>query len=164
MNEQNKPQGPVAIETVPGEDWSEGVRFGGRVQVLSNTREGGRKIGIAIEVVQPGKQTSPFHYHMVEEEHIIALEGEAMLRLGDERYPIKAGDYVCFPAAQRAGHCIVNESGAPFKFMIVGDRAENDTCVYPDSGKIMVRNMGRLILPEGESLDYWRDEKAEEPL
>ena len=164
MSQQDTPQGPIAIDSIPAEDWSEGVRFGGRVQVLSNSRDGGRKIGIAIEVVQPGKQTSPFHYHMVEEEHIIALEGEATLRLGDARHPIKAGDYVCFPAGQRAGHCIVNERGAPFKFMIVGDRAANETCVYPDSGKIMIYNLGRLILPEGESLDYWKDEKADEPL
>lgn len=164
MSQQDKPQGPIAIASIPGEDWSEGVRFGGCVQVLSNTREGGRKIGIAIEVVQPGKQTSPFHYHMVEEEHIIALEGEATLRLGDERYTIKAGDYVCFPAGQRVGHCIVNESGAAFKFIIVGDRAANETCVYPDSGKIMISNLDRLILPEGESLAYWKDEKADEPL
>lgn len=84
--------------------------------------------------------------------------------MGDERHTIKAGDYVCFPAGQRAGHCIVNEGGAPFKFMIVGDRAANETCVYPDSGKIMIYNLGRLILQEAESLDYWKDEKADEPL
>lgn len=160
----DKPKGPIAIDSIPAEDWSQGVRFGGRVQVLSNTRDGGRRIGVAIEVVQPGKQTSPFHYHMVEEEHVVALEGEATLRLGDERYTIKAGDYVCFPAGQRAGHCIVNDRDAPFKFMIIGDRAPNETCVYPDSGKIMVYNLDRLILPEGESLDYWKDEKADEPL
>jgi uncharacterized cupin superfamily protein len=158
------PKGPTAIDSVPAEEWSKGVRFGGRTQVLSSTREGGRKIGIAIEVIEPGKQSCPHHYHMVEEEHILGLEGEATLRLGDARHTIKAGDYVCFPAGQRAGHCIVNESGKPFKFMIIGDRAENDTCVYPDSGKIMIYNLGRLMLPAGESLEYWKDERADVPL
>lgn len=164
MSQQDKPQGPIAIAAIPHEDWSEGVRYGGRTQVLSNTRDGGRKIGIAIEVIQPRKQSCPHHYHMVEEEHIIGLEGEATLRLGDDCYPIKAGDYVCFPAGQRAGHCIVNESSASFKFMIVGDRVANETCVYPDSGKIMIYNLDHLILPEAEGLDYWKDEKADEPL
>ena len=51
----------------------------------------------------------PFHYHLLEEEHIIALEGEATLRLGEERHRIKAGDDVDSPAGQRAGHCLVNE-------------------------------------------------------
>ena len=162
---EEKPRGPVAIESLPVEEWSEGVRYGGRVTVLSNTRgEDKRKIGIAIEVLQPGKQSCPHHYHMVEEEHIIGLEGEATLRLGDERYPIKAGDYVVFPAGQRLGHCLVNEGDKPFKFLIVGDRAENETCVYPDSGKIMIYNLGRLILRDGESIDYWAGEKAHEPL
>lgn len=164
MSEQDKVRGPIAIESIPGEDWSEGVRYGGRVQVLSSTREGNRKIGIAIEVVPPGKQTCPFHYHMIEEEHILALEGEATLRLGDERHTIKAGDYVCFPAGQRAGHCIVNDRVAPFKFMIIGDNSPNEICVYPDSGKIMISSLSRLILPEGESLEYWKDEKADEAL
>lgn len=164
MSQQDKPERPIAIDSIPVEEWSEGVRYGGRTQVLSNTRNDRRKIGIAIEVVPPGKQTCPFHYHMVEEEHIVALEGEATLRLGDERYLIKAGDYVCFPAGQRVGHCIVNDRAAPFKFMIIGDRAPNEVCVYPDSGKIMIYNLGRLILPEGESLDYWKGERADDPL
>ena len=160
----DKPQGPIAIANIPAEPWSEGVRYGGSTQVLSNTRTGERKIGMAIEVLEPGKQSCPHHYHMVEEEHIIGLEGEATLRLGEERYPIKAGDYVAFPAGRRAGHCIVNEGNAPFKFLIVGDRAPNEVCVYPDSGKIMVYNLDRKILRDAESIDYWVDEKANEPL
>lgn len=160
----DKPRGPVSIESLPAEEWSQGVRYGGRVTVLSDTNAGNRKIGIAIEVLQPGKQSCPHHYHMVEEEHIVGLEGQATLRLGDERYPIKVGDYVAFPAGQRAGHCLVNEGDAPFKFMIIGDRAPNEVCVYPDSGKIKVSNLDRLVLRHGESLDYWDGEKANEPL
>ena len=101
---------------------------------------------------------------MVEEEHIVALEGEATLRLGEERFTLRAGDYVGFPAGQRVGHCLINESDKPFRFIMIGDRAPNEVCVYPDSGKIMIYNLGRLILREGESLDYWDGEKKDEPL
>ncbi|MFO1017999.1 MAG: cupin domain-containing protein [Hyphomonadaceae bacterium] len=160
----DKPEGPIAIASIPTEVWSEGVRYGGSTQVLSNTRTGGRKIGIAIEVLNPGKQSCPHHYHMVEEEHIIGLEGEATLRLGDQRFPIKAGDYVAFPAGARVGHCLLNEGEKPFKFLIVGDRAPNEVCVYPDSGKIMIYNLERKILRDAESIEYWADEKANEPL
>lgn len=164
MSEQEKPRGPIAIESLPWTEWSQGVRFGSRARVLSDTNADKRKIGIAYEELPPGKQSVPFHYHMVEEEHIIGLEGEATLRLGDERYTIRAGDYVGFPAGQRAGHCLINESDKPFRFIIVGDRAENETCVYPDSGKINIRNLGRRILRDGESLDYWDGERADEPI
>jgi Cupin domain len=42
--------------------------------------------------------------HMVEEEHALILEGQVTLLLGDERYEMKAGDYVWFPAGQKVGH------------------------------------------------------------
>lgn len=160
-----KPRGPIAIESVPWTEWSEGVRFGSRYRLLSDTRGADkRKIGVSYEELGPGKQSVPFHYHMIEEEHIIALEGEATLRLGEERFPIKAGDYVGFPAGQRVGHCLINESDKPFRFIMIGDRAENEVCVYPDSGKVMIYNLGRLILRDGESLDYWDGEKPDQPL
>ena len=101
---------------------------------------------------------------MLEEEHIIGLEGEATLRLGDKRYPIKAGDYVGFPAGQRAGHCLVNHGDKPFRYIIIGDREPNDVCVYPDSNKILIRGLDRTILRDGERLDYWEGERADEPL
>src|SRR5262245_31943736 len=103
------PRGPIPIDSVPWTDFSEGVRFGLRYRVLSDTRKDGRKIGVSYEELPPGKQSCPFHFHMVEEEHIVALEGEATLRLGDKRLAIKAGDYVGFPAGDRVGHCLVNE-------------------------------------------------------
>lgn len=163
MTDQEGPRGPVAIDSVPWMEWSEGVRFGSRARILSDTRNAGRKIGIAVEELQPGKQSVPFHYHLLEEEHIIALEGRATLRLGDKRLPIGAGDYVCFPAGERAGHCLVNESDTPFRFIIIGDYEPDDVCVYPDSNKVMVRNLDRAIFRNGDRLDYWDGEKKDEP-
>jgi uncharacterized cupin superfamily protein len=164
MAEHEKPQGPIAIESVPWTEWSQGVRFENRYRVLSNTRKDGRKIGVSYEELPPGKQSVPFHYHMLEEEHIIALEGEATLRLGEERYRIKAGDYVGFPAGQRAGHCLINDGDAPFRFIMIGDREPNEVCVYPDSNKVLVSALGRAMLRDGERLDYWDGERADEPI
>jgi mannose-6-phosphate isomerase-like protein (cupin superfamily) len=96
--------------------------------------------------------------------HIIALEGEATLRLGKERYRIKAGDYVGFPAGQRAGHCLINESDAPFRFIMIGDNQPSEVCVYPDSNKVLVRGLDRAIFRDPERLDYWDGERADEPV
>ena len=158
-----KPRGPIAIDTLPWTEWSGGVRFGSRYRVLSDTRGAdNRKIGVSYEELPPGKQSVPFHYHLVEEEHMIALEGVATLRLGDERYTIKAGDYVGFPAGQRAGHCLINESAAPFRFIMVGDRQPHEVCVYPDSNKVMVRSLGRgsNVFDRSAVKDYWDGEKT----
>jgi uncharacterized cupin superfamily protein len=161
---EDKPRGPIAIESVPWTEWSQGVRFGSRYRVLSDTRKDGRKIGVSYEELPPGRQSCPFHYHMIEEEHIVALEGEATLRLGDERIPLQAGDYVGFPAGQKVGHCLVNESDRPFRFIMIGDNSPDEVCVYPDSGKIMISSLGRRILRDAESLDYWDGEKPAAPL
>lgn len=164
MTDSQTIRGPIAIEDVPWGEAGQGVRFSMRYRVLSDTRSDGRKIGIAYEELPPGKQSVPFHYHLLEEEHIIALEGEATLRLGDKRHRIKAGDYAGFPAGQRAGHCLINEGDKPFRYIVIGDNEPNDICVYPDSNKISIRRFDRAILRDGERLDYWDGERADEPV
>jgi uncharacterized cupin superfamily protein len=164
MSDTDKPRGPIAIDGVPWTEWSQGVRFGSRYRVLSDTRQDKRKIGVSYEELPPGKQSVPFHYHLIEEEHIVALEGECTLRLGEERHTLRAGDYVGFPAGQRVGHCLINETDKPFRFIMIGDRSPNEVCVYPDSRKIMIEAFDRAILRDGELLDYWDGEKADEPV
>jgi len=160
----DSPTGPVPIDDVPWRERSWGERFARRYRVLSDTREGKRRIGVYHEELPPGRQSVPFHYHLLEEEHIIALEGEATLRLGDERHRIKAGDYVGFPAGRRAGHCLINEGTAPFRFIMIGDRQPNEVCVYPDSKKVMVRALDGAIVRDGARLDYWDGERPDEPI
>ena len=158
------PKGPFAIDSLAWEPWSEGEKFGGKVRVLSSTRAPERpmKIGIGIEELAPGKQSCPFHYHMVEEEHLFMLEGEATLRLGDQRLTMKAGDFVSFRAGDPLGHCMVNEGTKPCRYMVIGDHQPDEVCVYPDSNKIMVRALSR-VLPEdvfdlAATKDYWAGE------
>ncbi len=164
MSEQHVPKRPITIDSVPWEEFSEGVRFENRYRVLSSTRGATRnKIGISYEELPPGKQSVPFHFPLVEEEHIVALEGECTLRLGDARYTLRAGDYVGFPAGQRAGHCLVNESDAPFRYLMIGDSADNEVAVYPDSNKVLIRGLDRAILRDTDRLDYFDGEMPDEP-
>lgn len=85
------------------------------------------------------------------------LAGEATLRLGAERYLVKAGDYVVFPAGQKLGHCLVNESDEVCRFLMIGERKENDVCVYPDSNKVLVPQTGE-IYDKSVVRDYWDGE------
>ncbi len=165
MSETPKPRGPIAIDAVPWTEFSEGVRFALKFRVLSDTRgPDQRKIGVSYEELPPKKQSVPFHYHLSEEEHIVALEGECTLRLGEERYTLKAGDYVCFPAGQRAGHCLINETAKPFRFIMIGDHDPNEVAVYPDSNKILVRGLDRAILRDENRLPYIDGERGDEPV
>lgn len=156
----DNPVTPFDVESVPWEEWSEGVRFGGRVRRVGEYA-GATRVGVLIEELPPGKQSVPLHWHTREEEHLWFLAGAATLRLGGERHAIKAGDYVCFPAGRRLGHCLVNETDEPCRYLVIGERSPDDVCHYPDSGKVMVRGADRIIVRSDHGLDYWDGENVD---
>lgn len=147
---------PFSIDSVPWEEWSEGERFGSRVRRIGKAG-GASHVGVLVEELPPGKQSSPLHYHTAEEEQLMILAGEATLRLGDERYLMKAGDYVVFPAGQKLGHALVNESDETCRFLMIGERDPNDVCIYPDSNKIYSRQTGETY-DKSAVRDYWDGE------
>lgn len=153
-----KPIGPIAVETIAWEEWADGARFGGRVRRLAPE---GAHVGVHIEELPPGKQSCPFHYHLYEEEHMLALAGSALLRLGARTIRIQAGEYVCFPAGAEEGHCLVNDTDAPFRFLMVGENVPHDACIYPDSGKIGMRKP-RLRFRLNDAVDYYEGERRDE--
>ena len=72
---------------------------------------------------------------------------------------MKAGDYVCFPAGQKAGHCLVNIGDATCRYVIVGERNPNDVSVQTNSGKVLVRALGRgSIFDLAAKRGYWDGE------
>ena len=153
---------PFSTETPPWEDHGKGKRFGIRFRELGEFG-GGTHVGVCLEVLEPGKQSNPAHYHMLEEEHLLILEGKVTLRLGDRTYPMSAGDYVCFPAGQKAGHALVNDSAAPCRYLVIGERDPNDVIVYTDSGRVGVRLTGEGYR-KSETMKYWEGEAIDKPV
>lgn len=152
---------PFPSEEVPWTEWSDVPRFAVRYRHLTRAALGDDyQIGVAIEVLPAGMQTAPAHYHMLEEEHVYILEGALTVRIGADRYEMKAGDYVCFPAGQKAGHCLINTGSAPCRYVVVGERNVNDVVVYTDSNKVLLRGVGRTILDLAARRDYWDGENT----
>jgi uncharacterized cupin superfamily protein len=151
---------PFPVERVPWEECSEGRRFGLRFRSLGDFG-GGTHLGVSIEVLAPGRQAYPKHYHMLEEEHLLVLEGSLTLQLGERSYPMRAGDYVCFHAGRPLGHAMVNEGGEPCRYLIIGEREPHDVIVYTDSGRVGVR-----LTAEGyrksATMEYWEGEETGE--
>src|SRR5262245_26994192 len=128
---------PISTEDVPWTEWNDVPRFGVRCKHLTLAARGENyRVGVAVEELKPGRQTAPAHYHIFEEEHVYVLEGTVTVRLGAETHEMKAGDYVCFPAAQRAGHCLLNNSNATCRYVIVGENNPNEISVYTDTNKV----------------------------
>ena len=153
---------PISIDDVPWTEWSDVPRFGLRYKHLSLAALGeDYRIGVAIEELPPGMQTAPAHYHIFEEEHLYLLEGTLTVRLGDARYTMQPGDYVCFPAGQKAGHCLINETAGICRYVIIGENKEDEVVVYTDSNKVLLRSLGRRALFDlSATRGYWDGEET----
>ena len=118
-----------------------------------------QQMGASFDIVAPGQQSSPYHYHHAEEEMFIVVQGQGTLRVADELVPIKAGDVISIPAGPEYPHHIINTSDAPLHYLSISTQKEPEICVYPDSGKVGSFAPGLRLLQRREAgLDYWDGE------
>lgn len=155
-NGSNRISRPFAVDDVPWEEFSKGDNFEVRFRPLGE-HGSGTHVGVCMEVLEPGKQAYPAHYHMLEEEHLLILEGVVTLHLGTTSYEMSAGDFVCFPAGQKVGHKLINAGDVPCRYLIIGERNPNDVIVYTDSGRVGVRLTGEGYR-KSATMDYWDGE------
>ena len=129
---------------------------------------GGQELGCSLYEIDPGKCSWPFHYHLNNEEALVVLEGEGVLRTNSSERPLKKGDYLAFPKGPQGAHKISNQSTSVLKVLIVSTMHEPDACVYPDSEKVGIYlgeefaaadGQQHLFLSTKENLSYWDGEK-----
>jgi len=118
------------------------------------------KLGCGFDVVAPGQQSCPYHFHHAQEEMFIVLEGHGTLRVAGEMLPIQAGDVLFIPAGPAYPHQLLNTSDAPLKYLSISTQERPEVCEYPDSGKIGVSTEfgERFLQRRANTLDYWDGE------
>ena len=125
------------------------------------------KLGISIDIVQPGKVSCPYHFHHAQEEAFVILEGSGVLRISGERIALVAGDTVFVPPGPDYAHQIVNTSNAPLKYLSISTRESPEVVEYPDSDKVMTQTAGKAdgkiradyhCHRRGAEVDYWDGE------
>ena len=134
---------------------------------------GAVKLGYNVTLVPPGKAAFPFHSHTVNEEMFVILSGSGELRLGDRRYPLRAGDVVaCPPGGPETAHQIRNTGSDDLRYLAIATARYPEIAEYPDSGKFgavhrvpgppgepgtrVFRHIGR---PEN-AVEYWDGEEG----
>ncbi|MGB0919930.1 MAG: cupin domain-containing protein [Alphaproteobacteria bacterium] len=100
----------------------------------------GQHLGVRIEEIPIGANSSHHHYHTAEEEHVLVLDGEATLHLGDDKVDLTPGDHIWFPAGEEVAHHIENTSDGPFKFLVFGERKSDDVVFYPHRSTLLVKS------------------------
>ncbi len=98
------------------------------------------QFGALIDVLQPGCRSSIRHWHSDEDELVYVLDGEITVIEGTTETLLHAGDAATFKAGVAVGHTLENRSSAPTRCLVVGTRAQNDRCTYPDHDRICVRD------------------------
>jgi len=116
-----------------------------------------QKLGFHVETLAPGAYSCPYHLHEEEEEMFIVLKGFAKVRQDGEFYEIKEGDLVLFKTG--SAHQFYNHTKAPFLFLALSNKAEDEVCEYPDSNKRWERKSKKLTQNGVEIEDYWKDEE-----
>jgi uncharacterized cupin superfamily protein len=122
-----------------GEHW--GAHF---KPLTPSMRPGGGNLGVNHMRLPKGRSLCPFHYHQREDEVFYILSGRGLLRYGDTVRTLRAGDCVSCPAGTGKAHQIANPHDEDLVYLAIGPRHPDEVCVYPDTGKVMVRSLGKI--------------------
>lgn len=143
------------VEEISEEDGA----WGSRYQILTpGMRPAGGRLGVQRIRLCPGQTTSPFHWHLREDEVFYVLSGRGVLRYGDTLRVIGPGDCISCPAGTQVAHQIANPFDEDMHYLAIGPHDPHEVCGYPDSGKLFVRGaqtIGRL-----EATEYYTGEPA----
>ena len=126
----------VNIDDVPLLDRGNGKQFAvkwGRVGPLVGLSQ----LGCAVHVVLAGKSAFPFHRHHIMDELIFVLAGEGEYRHGEEKHPVRAGDFVGAPAGGKA-HQLINTGKSDLRYLGMSSLSNVEVVEYPDSNKVGV--------------------------
>ena len=103
------------------------------------SRIGARKLGYNLTIVPPGKRGCPFHNHHNNEEMFLILEGQGVLRFGDQEYPVRKHDFIaCPPGGREVAHQILNTGDTDLHYLALSTKERTEVVEYPDSNKVGV--------------------------
>ena len=100
-----------------------------------------QRIGVHIVRLEPGRESTQFHYHDADEEFLYILEGRAIAEIGDERFEVGAGDFMGF-AAPSPPHTLINTFDEDLVYLMAGERNPNDIVHYPRIRRSMIKGPG----------------------
>ena len=107
-------------------------RMGDRVKRRLGDACGLTRFGVNLVTLGPRGQSALRHWHTREDEFVYVLEGEVVLVTDAGEQVLRAGDCAGYTAGRSDGHHFVNRSGAPARYLEVGNRDPADRAFYPD--------------------------------
>lgn len=108
-------------------------RLVGRREMQSLSEVGGlTQFGARLTTLQPGAMSALRHWHEVQDEFALVLDGELVLVEDAGETVMKAGDCAAFSAGRADGHHFINRSDRPVRLLAVGTTTDDERVHYPD--------------------------------
>jgi uncharacterized cupin superfamily protein len=115
---------------------------------------GATNIGMTIIELKDGERICPYHYELGNEEWLIVLEGEPMLRTPDGEQRLTPGDVAVFPDGPDGAHAVTG----PARVAMMSTKIDPSGSVYPDSNKVGIWPPGKLFRLD-DAVDYFEGEE-----
>jgi uncharacterized cupin superfamily protein len=100
-------------------------------------RLGAVQWGCSVYELAPG-DSSPYHWHVGEEEWLLVLAGTPTVRTPAGSQALRPWDLAAFPRGEEGAHGLRNETGDPVRVAFFSTVSDPEVCVYPDDDKIGV--------------------------
>jgi uncharacterized cupin superfamily protein len=131
---------------------------------------GSERLGASVYELGPGNSMFPYHYHLANEELLVVLHGRPHLRTPEGSRQLEEGEVVSFPLGERGAHQLVNRTDGDVRLLMVSEMRSPEISVYPDSGKVGVREYApgsgrdglRLNFRTVDDRDLWDGEPGPE--
>lgn len=116
------------------------------------------RLSVNLTRLPPGRTAVPFHYHQREDEVFFVMSGNGVLRYGESLRSIRPGDCIACPAGTGIAHQIANTSDEDLVYLAIGPNDPDEVCFYPDTGKVLVRNLHTVGYLEKVAYDHGEPE------
>jgi len=121
------------LRTLKGQDDPRGVYTETRLSDAAGLSQS----GAVEEELSPGACSSYAHWHAAEDEMVYVLSGTLTAVENGVETVLTPGDAVCWKAGKPVAHHLINHSGTPARYLVIGTRALQDTVTYPEHDRIL---------------------------
>ncbi len=123
---------------------------------------GGKDIAIKSFELPPTQSVCPYHYEY-EEEWLLVLDGDVVVRTPAGEQELQRGDVVRFAPGPEGAHKVSNPGERTARIVMFSSAREPAVAVYPDSDKIGVwpgNDEDRVMLRRSDgAVDYYDGER-----
>ena len=129
---------------------------------------GSQRLGASVYVVEPGRSSTPYHFHRANEELLMVLSGRPTLRTPEGERELDEGAVVSFRPGPVGAHQVINRSSEPIRYVMFSTARSPDVVHYPDSAKVGIWAMpqegdegfARYVFRQADQVDYFEGEQG----